>query len=119
MNGYHIIAYDLTTAQDGGSEAFANPSVRVGNTISLNIIKIYTVTFHWSTRLSICTRSIYEIAYMRSSIWDQVPEIEYMRSSIWDRVYKISIWDQAYEIGYMRSGIWDRVYEIAYMRSGI
>jgi hypothetical protein len=32
MNGYHIIAYDLTTAQDGGSEAFANPSVRVGKT---------------------------------------------------------------------------------------
>ena len=31
MNGYHIIAYDLTSAQDGGSEAFTNPSVRVGN----------------------------------------------------------------------------------------
>jgi hypothetical protein len=31
MNGYHIIAYDLTSCQDGGSQAFANPSVRVGN----------------------------------------------------------------------------------------
>ena len=31
MNGYHIVAYDLTTCQDGGSQAFANPSVRVGN----------------------------------------------------------------------------------------
>jgi len=38
MNGYHIIAFDLTTAQDGGSEAFATPSVRVGN---YNIDKIY------------------------------------------------------------------------------
>lgn len=31
MNGYHIVAYDLTTCQDGGSQAFVNPSVRVGN----------------------------------------------------------------------------------------
>ena len=30
MNGYHIVAYDLTSSQDGGSEAFVNPSVRVG-----------------------------------------------------------------------------------------
>ena len=30
LNGYHIVAYDLTSSQDGGSEAFVNPSVRVG-----------------------------------------------------------------------------------------
>lgn len=30
MNGFHIIAYDLTSSQDAGSEAFVNPSVRVG-----------------------------------------------------------------------------------------
>lgn len=30
MNGYHIVSYDLTSSQDGGSEAFVNPSVRVG-----------------------------------------------------------------------------------------
>ena len=31
MNGYHILAYDLTSSQDGGSVSFVNPSVRVGH----------------------------------------------------------------------------------------
>ena len=29
-HGYHIVAYDLTTGLDGGTEAFSSPSVRVG-----------------------------------------------------------------------------------------
>ena len=39
MNGYHIVAYDLTSSQDAGSEAFVNPSVRVGK----NIVVCFTL----------------------------------------------------------------------------
>lgn len=38
MNGYHIVAYDLTSSQDAGSEAFVNPSVRVGKILRVFII---------------------------------------------------------------------------------
>jgi hypothetical protein len=71
MNGYHIIAYDLTTAQDGGSEAFANPSVRVGNTICslliseniyCNIRLKYQIKYLYQINRRDC---VYKIAYIR------------------------------------------------------
>jgi hypothetical protein len=51
MNGYHIIAYDLTTAQDGGSEAFANPSVRVGKTYH-NSKLLIRITIVWDSYIA-------------------------------------------------------------------
>lgn len=30
LNGSHIVGFDLTTSGDGGSTAFVNPNVRIG-----------------------------------------------------------------------------------------
>ena len=34
LSGFHVVAYDLTSAQDSGSTAFTSPSVRVGKYFS-------------------------------------------------------------------------------------
>ncbi len=63
MNGYHIIAYDLTTAQDGGSEAFANPSVRVGKTYH-NSKLLIRITIVWDSYMALIkTRRVPNYGY--------------------------------------------------------
>ena len=42
-HGFHIVAYDLTSGMDAGTEAFSSPSVRVGKHFSI-IQKVFFFT---------------------------------------------------------------------------